>query len=373
MITRHDKDQLPPTLSTLHSDPQEAAWNKFLMKLVQSRSEQLNGGALIGAAHFGQEGTAGQQKQKSLATLIVGGIPMHHRHPIWLELSNTDSMMEPGGYEHFLSLRSHGDTNEIEAILKDVPRTLTSKYEFFPGKGFQRLKDLLVAFVGKYEDLGYTQGLNTIAGYLLLAFPSEEDAFWLLCNIVENFFPKDYFSREAAMSGPLADNIVLRQYIKEMLPQLAKHMDDLDIGPDHTVPLQWFFTAFSTVLAQDILLRIWDVWLCLPNQRGFIFNVALTLLLQFAPDLLNCGTEGEYWAYLDACRVSEEPEKVNDLIKQALGLRKKLEGLEPRRKKQVKLLRQKRWSTEALYPKDEVSEGAVAVGVVERQDNSGIA
>ena len=108
---------------------------------------------------------------------------MKLRHPIWMELSGTFALMRPDAYARYLSLKDSDDPAEIDAILKDVPRTLTTKYDFYAGKGFKRLKEVLVAFVGRYPNLGYTQGLNTVAGYLLLAIPSEEDAFWMLCNI----------------------------------------------------------------------------------------------------------------------------------------------------------------------------------------------
>lgn len=353
LLTQHDRDQLPPTLSNLSKDPHEAQWNRFLLKLVETREqngERDEGGEMIGASRFGQEGAVGQQKLNTLTRLVVGGVPMSLRHPIWMELTNTHAMMRPGDYQHFLREREV-DQAEIEDIMKDVPRTLTSKYDFYNGKGYKRLKEVLVAFVGKYDGLGYTQGLNTIAGYLLLAIPIEEDAFWVMCNIIENYFPAEYFSKAAHMNGPLADNILLRQYIKELLPSLAKRMDELDIADDRTVPLNWFFTAFSTVLSQEALMRIWDVWLCLPQQKTFIFNVALALLMQNAAQLMECESDGDYWAVIDQCttRLNDEPEQISELIKQAFALKKKLEHAEDRRAVEFKVLRRKRDSMEVLY------------------------
>jgi small G protein signaling modulator 3 len=143
MTTRHDKDQLPPTLSNHADDPQEAEWNKFILRLVELRQqngEELNGGELIGASRFGQEGNAGRTKLETLTRLVVGGIPMKLRHPLWMELSNTQAMMQPDTYEYYLNLSSNDDPAEIDAILKDVPRTLTTKYDFYSGKGYQRYR-----------------------------------------------------------------------------------------------------------------------------------------------------------------------------------------------------------------------------------------
>lgn len=132
--TQHDKDQMPPTLSESFQDPQEAEWNKYLMKLIDSR-EQNGGhddsGELIGAAHFGQEGAAGQKKLRALVQLVLNGVPMNLRQQVWMELTNTHKLVQPAAYEHFLSLRESSDQSDIEAILKDVPRTLTAQYDFY--------------------------------------------------------------------------------------------------------------------------------------------------------------------------------------------------------------------------------------------------
>ena len=353
MSTRHDIDQLPPTLSQPSKDPQESEWNKFLLKLMKSREQagvDARSGELIGASRFGNEGSTGRQKMELLTRLVIGGIPMRLRHPIWMELSNTYALMQPDAYEYYLNLRgSEEDSRDIDTILKDVPRTLTSKYDFYVEKGYERLKRVLIAFVGKYPGLGYTQGLNMIAGYLLLAIPDESDAFWVLCNMVDNFFPADYFSKEAAMQAPISDNVVLRQYVKELAPKLSDKMNDLGIDPEHTVPLSWFLTAFASVLPESVLLRIWDVWLCLPGQKTFLFNVALALLMLNTKELCECETPGEYFAYMSGrCRVAEDPEKINELIRHAFLMRKKLEQVELRRALAMKKLK-KNPSLDVLY------------------------
>ena len=374
METRHDKDQLPPTLSNQNLDPQEAEWNKFMVKLVEKRQENgedINGGELIGASRFGQEGSAGRQKTDQLTRLVVGGIPMKLRHPIWMELSSTQAMMQLNDYAHYLGLREQEDPAEIDAILKDVPRTLTTKYDFYSDKGYKRLKEVLVAFVGKYPNLGYTQGLNTIAGYLLLAIPSEEDAFWVLCNIVENSFPVDYFSRSDAMVSPLADNTLLRQYVKEFMPQLSNHMDELKVQPGHTVPIKWFFTAFSSALPETILMRMWDVWLCLPNQKHFLFAFALALLAQNAEGIMECEESSSYLSYMDnKLKLPEDAVQLTELIKQAYKIGKRLEGLVERRTEEVdkmkasmlldnKMRLRKTQSLEVLVDRDEMAGEAL--------------
>lgn len=342
MSTRHDREQLPPTLSAQSVDPQEAAWNKYLRRLEELRQQNkqdVNGGEIIGAARFGQEGKEGQKKLEALKHLIVGGIPMQLRHNVWMELSDTRAIVVPDEYSSYLDQRSEVQEIEADDILKDVSRTLTSLNSFFTDKGFQKLKDVLIAFVGKYKDLGYTQGLNTIAGCLLLAIPSEEDAFWMLCNIVENFFPKSYFGRADNMILPLADSTLLERYIQHLLPRLGNHLKEVGFGETHPIFVKWFFTAFSNTLQAHVLMRVWDVWLCMPNQKYFLFSFALALLAHNAEGLLACEDSGDFLAYLDGNMKIPEDEELTEMLKEAVRLNKKLGDVDARREEEAAGLR----------------------------------
>lgn len=59
--------------------------------------------------------------------------------------------------------------------------------------------------------ISYFQGLNYIAGLLLLATKSEETAFWLLKVLVEQIL-EDYYS--ATMEGVIVDIEVLSRLVR---------------------------------------------------------------------------------------------------------------------------------------------------------------
>ncbi|QIW99181.1 hypothetical protein AMS68_004699 [Peltaster fructicola] len=348
-----DPDQLPPTLLKNPTDPQDIEWNRFILKLMRAREqagEQEEEGALIGAARFGREGSLGRSKMETLAKLVVGGIPNRLRHRVWMELSNAHAISQPDAYQHYLQLGNHQAHIDIDAIKKDVPRTLTQQYDYYVEKGYEKLKNLLIAFISKYEDLGYTQGLNMIAGHLLLAIPAEEDAFWMLCNIVDNFFPQEYFSRSSNLVGPLADNMVLRSYIRDIMPKLHDHLDALGILPQNTLKLGWILTAFSDMLPKEPLQRVWDVWLCLPKQHTFLFNVAMALVKQHLQELLALESEEEYYAF--QFQIPQTQQEVDELIRLAVSLRKRLDPEQVTERRKLEMRRLRYPSTEALYCPD---------------------
>jgi hypothetical protein len=68
----------------------------------------------------------------------------------------------------------------------DLPRTITNCDEFaLPAKtGKNRLYNILHAYACLDVEVGYSQGMNFIAGMLLLNIPEEEDAFWCLVSIM---------------------------------------------------------------------------------------------------------------------------------------------------------------------------------------------
>ncbi|KAF2857729.1 TBC-domain-containing protein [Piedraia hortae CBS 480.64] len=332
---QRDKHQLPPTLSTLSPSepgPRALAWNRFLTQLSRARAargsdDEASGLGAIGAAHWGEEGEAGKKKLKRLTELVVCGIPISLRHEVWMELTNTNSLKVPSLYQTLST--QIVPAHELESIDKDVHRTLTSVYGYYNRQGAKRLTKVLTAFVAKYADMGYTQGLNTIAGSILFAVPDEEDAFWLLCCMVEEYFPRGYFSKVQAMRGPLADGVVLRRYIAELIPHVGAHLDELRVRAENTLPLRWFFTAFADVLSQELVLRVWDVWLCLPQQRNFLFQVALAIVVENSGRILACRSEGEYLGLIEGGGLVANEDA---LITRASQLKKRFDGVEGKRK-----------------------------------------
>lgn len=50
---------------------------------------------------------------------------------------------------------------------------------------------------------------------------SEEEAFWMLTNLLESFMPIDYYSK---MVGVIVDHNILNSLIEERIPDLYEHL-----------------------------------------------------------------------------------------------------------------------------------------------------
>lgn len=81
-----------------------------------------------------------------------------------------------------------------------------------------------------HGDLG-TGPLSPCPGQVaacLLLFLEEEDAFWMMCAIIEDLLPASYFS--TTLLGVQTDQRVLRHLIVQYLPRLDKLLQEHDIG-----------------------------------------------------------------------------------------------------------------------------------------------
>ena len=96
----------------------------------------------------------------------------------------------------------------------DIPRTFPTNM-FFKGKDpnslEQPLFNVLLAFAQVNTEVGYCQGLNYVAGLLLLVTKNEDTSFWLLKTLIEDILP-DYYS--SGLNGLLLDFKVLEKIIE---------------------------------------------------------------------------------------------------------------------------------------------------------------
>ncbi|XP_006981363.2 growth hormone-regulated TBC protein 1 isoform X2 [Peromyscus maniculatus bairdii] len=146
------------------------------------------------------------------------------------------------------------------------------------------LYNVLLAYGLHNRAVGYCQGMNFIAGYLILITKNEEESFWLLDALVGRILP-DYYS--PAMLGLKTDQEVLAELVRMKLPAVAALMDGHGVLWTLLVS-RWFICLFVDILPVETVLRIWD---CLFNEGSkIIFRVALTLIKQHQEFILEASS-----------------------------------------------------------------------------------
>ncbi|KAK4430861.1 TBC1 domain family member 9B [Sesamum alatum] len=255
--------------------------------------------------------TAGHESlppwKEELECLVQGGVPMALRGELWQAFVGVRARRVEKYYQNLLAPDTNVESKSTELedknhesdldsvgasekwkgqIEKDLPRT-------FPGHpaldedGRNALRRLLTAYARHNPSVGYCQAMNFFAGLLLLLMP-EENAFWTLMGILDDYFD-GYYSEEMIESQ--VDQLVLEELVREKFPKLVNHLDYLGVqvawvtGP-------WFLTIFMNMLPWESVLRVWDV-LLFEGNRVMLFRTALALMELYGPALVTTKDAGD--------------------------------------------------------------------------------
>lgn len=225
------------------------------------------------------------RKSRRVKRFVRKGIPSELRAQVWVDISGARKKMKlnRGKYQQ-LTGDSSLDEQTLHGIQTDIDRTFPDNINFSNNQADLRpaLYNVLVAYAKHNPRIGYCQGLNYIAGLMLLIVRKEEAAFWLLDVIVGKLLP-DYYAKD--MFGLRVEQEALREVVKVKMPDLFDHIERL--GVSYTIfSTKWFICLYIDVLPVETVLRIWD---CLFYEGSkVILRVALTMLSLNKERLLAC-------------------------------------------------------------------------------------
>jgi Ca2+-binding EF-hand superfamily protein len=165
-------------------------------------------------------------------------------------------------------------------IQKDILRTFPEHERFslsangqYPANSLLRpLTAVLSAFCVRNPSAGYTQGLNFIAGAMLL-YVSEEDAFWLLVAISEVLFPQ-FFNE--SLSGAVVESELVDLLIAEQLPAIHTALQAHNLTTQ-LFSTQWLLTLFTAESAPAVAARIINVVLHHRPPDCILLRLSLSL------------------------------------------------------------------------------------------------
>ncbi|XP_056897041.1 growth hormone-regulated TBC protein 1-A-like isoform X1 [Takifugu flavidus] len=221
------------------------------------------------------------EKNLTVKRYVRKGVPSEHRSRIWMAASGAQEQLEsrPGYYRSLLAARHQAPLTET--IHADIHRTFPDNILFKSEASLQSsLFNVLVAYGHHNEAVGYCQGMNFIAGYLIIITKDEEKSFWLMDALLAKMLP-DYYS--PSMLGLKADVEVLSELVKMKSPAVGQLMAQYP-GIWMLVVSRWFICLYVDVLPIETVLRVWD---CLFYEGSkVLFRVALTLIMHHQPEIL---------------------------------------------------------------------------------------
>ncbi|SCW01126.1 LAFE_0D05644g1_1 [Lachancea fermentati] len=232
-------------------------------------------------------------KNHMFQKLIRVGVPNRLRGEIWELCSGSMYLRFANQKEYVTILKANeGKTSQaIEEIEKDLNRSLPEYAAYQDEEGIKRLRNVLTAYSWKNPDVGYCQAMNILVAGLLI-FMTEEQAFWCLFSLCDNYVP-GYYSK--TMYGTLLDQKVFESFVESKMPVLSEHITTHDIQLS-VVSLPWFLSLFFTSMPLPYAFRIMDIFLV--NGPKTLFQVALAILKVNGEDLLEVDDDGMFIAIL---------------------------------------------------------------------------
>mmetsp|Transcript_12822 Transcript_12822/g.35490 ORF Transcript_12822/g.35490 Transcript_12822/m.35490 type:complete len:492 (-) Transcript_12822:87-1562(-) len=207
------------------------------------------------------------------------GIPQRFRWQVWKAAVRLQDFEVPKDY-HSLSTRENPWTPCIEI---DISRTFP-ELKSFDASQQQRLLRILNAYASHNPNVGYCQGMNYVAGLLLLVSDCEEESFAVLVCLMDH--------PQFGLSGFYRERLpLLRRYLRacdklvaDTVPELREHFIKENVQPAVYLH-QWFLTLFINCFPLSMVMIIWDVIVC--EGLPVILRIAVSILQVLKDSLLS--------------------------------------------------------------------------------------
>jgi Rab-GTPase-TBC domain len=193
----------------------------------------------------------------------------------------------------------------------DVERTLRNHvlFKLRFGTGQSSLFKILVALANQNPDVGYCQGMSTVAAFFLLYF-DEERAF----RHLRTLFRSQELDRLYAHHFPkLFETFFIHEHLLSVYyPKLLEHLEYFQIGTS-IYATRWYLTLFLG-LPYMVAARVWDLFLFF----GFdiLLHAGITLLSYFSDKILKSHDFEKIMEILSRCEEQDiNPDKFIKILK----------------------------------------------------------
>ncbi|CAG9323565.1 unnamed protein product [Blepharisma stoltei] len=240
-----------------------------------------------------------ERKQKLLRR-IRKGPPVQYRWQAWIAVMQLSSKINEDAYAKF----PMAEETIMATIKRDLDRTFPNQPYFdkqnFNNSGQASLERILGKFASQHPDIGYCQGMNFIAGFLLMiSGGSEIEAYFALQVLCEKYDLRGFFIENMPYLKKCV--WIFNRIFRIKLPKLWEHFQDENV-PDDAWILKWFMTIYSMTLNFEAIARIWDCFLV--DGIKMLYRVALSILSSIETNLLG----------LDAVEICEALKEVKNII-----------------------------------------------------------
>jgi hypothetical protein len=209
-----------------------------------------------------------QKNQGKFKKLLIEGPPNEMRWDVWkvlFEFQGLDIPLDPIDSE-FLTL-----------IEKDLERTFPSHPFFAKSENLSSLREVLMNIVRLNPELGYCQGMNSVAGvFLIISSNNVLESSLMMDIFINKFEGKGLFEPGFPKVTELTEDF--SKLFKSKIPSLFNHFQNIELDQQLWVS-KWFMTLFSYSFRFEDVQRFWDVIFALGLKS--MVHLALSVLQRF--------------------------------------------------------------------------------------------
>ncbi|XP_077540799.1 uncharacterized protein LOC144153039 isoform X1 [Haemaphysalis longicornis] len=260
----------------------------------------------------GESGFAQWMDATKIVVRLPDGIPAEFRKKIWLTLAERYLASRNLDWEStarfcFNERCNPDDDNLGVQIVKDLHRTGCSLFSGDQAEQNQALlKRVLLAYARWNKSVGYCQGFNLLAAFVLEVVEwCDQDALKMMIYLVEGVLPEGYFANN--LRGLSVDMAVFRELLRMRHNNLAMHLDRLQAGESkaglnyeppltNVFTMQWFLTLFTTCLPRSLVVRVWDLILLEGNE--VLLRTAITIWEGLADRIMTVESADEFYSVM---------------------------------------------------------------------------
>lgn len=211
---------------------------------------------------------------------IFDGVPCFLRHQVYSILMNNYKLEMEYSFKNVVTSKyEHQIDVDIQRTFRDHP-LFKEKY----GPGQCRLFRLLTSFANSMPEIGYCQGMSSIAAVLLMYF-DESDAFKMMVKMIVKNNLGGLFDKSLSKLDFILQ--VQDTLIEKHIPKIRAHLLKEKISYN-VYATSWYLTLF-TRFKLELCLRIWDLFFF--YDFSILLYLVIAILKYFESEILNFTNE----------------------------------------------------------------------------------
>lgn len=208
------------------------------------------------------------------------------------------------------------DSDALAQIEKDVSRTFP-EIDAFDAEQEQRLGRILNAYANHDVKVAYCQGMNYVAGLLLMLSDSEEEAFGVLAILMDRYGLHGFYSDGLPLLPRYVDAFC--HLMQEEAPALLKHLEQEGLSTCLYLH-EWFLTVFISCLPLHAVVVVWNA--VIHEGLEILIPVAVSILQAWEEEILAAKFADVFTLLKSlASKFDQQEDKLQPLLKKIAAMK----------------------------------------------------